>query len=165
MKKHIVLFFFTFAIAFCAFFSGCSAFMSDKDKIEARIEKFEDCYNDGDLDGILECLATKERKMIQAELNIFGALMGGLIGLDLDISDLFSLGVGMQDTELINVTIEKIRITDSTTAIAEGSIVLTEGSSSETCLAWFCMVKEEDGWFIEDIIDAPEEEAGESVSA
>ena len=95
-------------IAFC--FSACEKQLSDEEKIVARIENFEKSYNDGDLDGFLENLTTKERKQIEAVFNLFGAAFGGLTGFSIDLADLFSLGIAMQEGDWLQVEIVEIEI-------------------------------------------------------
>ncbi len=168
IKKKLAILFLVMIVASNVIFSSCSFFdllKSDEEKIKACIEDFEKCYNDGDLDGVVDCLAKKERKKLQAELNLLSALMGGLTGFELSLSDLFSLGVGMQDSDMIRIDVDEVRFTDTTTATAEGVVYLWEGTEMEESPTWFYMVKEDNGWFIQDMVDPPEEENSESFSS
>ena len=163
-KKQWSTVLFACIIFFSAAFLSCSLVKSDEQKITERIERFETCYNNGDLEGVVSCLATKERKNMQATLNVYQTLFGSLVGFELNLSDLFSLGVAIQDAEAMRVEIDEIRLTSTVTATVEGLVVL-RGTETEDSPTWFYMVKEDDEWFIRDIIDAPEADEYESVSA
>ncbi len=160
-KKRIATFLYVFVIVCTIFLSGCSLFnflKSDEKKIEERIESFEKNYNNGDFEGVVECLTAKERSMIEAEMKIASALMGSLIGFDLPLSSLFSIGVGIHDGDYIRIALGEIKMTGSRTATADG--VITIEPNREKLAICFYMVKEEDDWFIKDMTDVPQEENG-----
>ncbi len=165
IKKALTVFFLVIIMACSLTFSSCSVFdffKSDEQKITERIEKFEKNYNNGDWEGVLACLSTKKRNMIQAEINILGALLGSFTEISLNISDLFSIGVGIEDADYISVEIDKVRLTDSDTAIVEARVMLKEQYDVENSPTWFYMLKEENGWFIKDMVDPPKAEESSS---
>lgn len=150
MKKSFlatVLVFLTFV--FLAF-AGCEKLRTDEEMITDRIENFEKSYNDGDYEGFLGNLATKERKQIEAVFNIFGSVMGGLSGFELNLSDLFSLGIAMQEGDWLKVEIKEIKITGETTALVSTSWSFTQGAlgvtNTQTSDMYFSMLKENDDW-------------------
>lgn len=157
MKKRFLATVFVF-LAFVFFaFAGCEKFRTDEEMIVDRIEKFEKSYNDGDYEGFLGNLATKERKQIEAVFNLFGSVMGGLSGFSIDLSDLFSLGIAMKEGDWLKVEIKEIKTTGSTTAIVSTSWSFTQGtlgtSFTQTSDMYFSMVKEDGDWYVKDMTE------------
>lgn len=124
---------------------------TDEQLIEERIDEFATAYNNGDYDGVLECLDTKTRNTYNAMMNVGGALLGGF-GLDMGISlsDLFSLGVGfIAVDEVMAFDIHSIEVGDNGTAVVDVTIKSAVGGFSEK--AYFTMKKEKDDWFIRNL--------------
>ena len=150
MKKRFTALFLVIISVFCCFFSGCKK--SDEELIEARIEAFVDAYNDGDMDALLECMDRKSRKQLQATMNILGALSGALLGVDISLSDLFSLGISMTDEDWLTVTISNITV-DGDEAVVNGKMSLNNGHFTENDSVTFFMLKEDSDWYVQDMKD------------
>lgn len=123
---------------------------TDEELIEERITAFLTAYNNGDLETILECMATKPRNAFQAMINLIGGLAGSLAGSDIDLSDLFSLGVNIAPDDFMKLEIKDITVIDDTNATAKASMNLI-GTDNYT--VYFDMVYENDGWYINDMTD------------
>ena len=83
---------------------------TDADLIEERIDAFLSAYNSGDMDGVIACMDKKSGNELRAAMNVIGALGGALLGVNLSLSDLFSLGIGMSDDDYMKLEISKIEI-------------------------------------------------------
>ncbi|MBR3893672.1 MAG: hypothetical protein IKJ35_00845 [Clostridia bacterium] len=118
--------------------------------IQKRIEEFVTAYNDGDMETVLSCLDAKTRNAFQAMLNLLGGLAGKYTGIDVDLSDLFSLGISTASGDFMNLIIKEIKVIDSKNAIATTTMKL---SAAETSTIYFVMVYEHEGWFIHDMTD------------
>jgi len=83
--------------------------------------------------------------------------MGGLSGFSINLSDLFSLGIAMQEGDWLKVEIKEIKKTSSTSAIVSTSWSYTQGalgvSNTQTSDMYFSMVKENDDWFVKDMTE------------
>ena len=123
--------------------------LSDEDQIKARIETFLTAYNTGDMDTVLECLDAKTRNAFEAWLNILGAVAGKYTGIDIDLSDLFSLGVNTTKGDFMGLTINSINITDTKNAVVTTTMTL----SGQTMTIYFKMLRENGGWYINDMTD------------
>ena len=139
-----------------ALLSGCSNLIvlkNDNELIEDRINQFVKVYNDGDYNGILECMEPKVRNMYKSMSNIGEAVIGKS-GLDIGLSDIFGVAVGMSSSgDLINIG--EIKISNISDSRAEAKTTLSYNSdnnfgnvSQEVC---FVMVKEDNDWFINDL--------------
>ena len=123
--------------------------LSDEDQIKARIETFLTAYNTGDMDKVLECLDAKTRNAFEAWLNILGAVAGKYTGIDIDLSDLFSLGVNTTKGDFMGLTINSINIIDTKNAVVNTTMTL----SGQTMTIYFKMLRENGGWYINDMTD------------
>ena len=152
MKKRIVSI--VLAILSCVIFLvGCGVLRSDTEKIEDRIEKFEKNYNNGDFEALLENLTAKEREKYQALFNIMGSLAGGMLGFDIDLSDMFSLGIATQEDAWMAIKIKEIQFADETTAFAqcEMGYVYQYGTVSDIFEVYFYLQKEDGDWYVQDM--------------
>lgn len=129
-----------------ACFTGCGK-KSAEELIKARIEAFVDAYNSGDIEEALESLDAKTRNAAQATLNLLGAAAGKLTGIDIDLSDLFSLGIMTASGDFMIAEIESIRMIDEENAAATVRMNLDGGEET----VYFTMVSDDDDWFIADI--------------
>ena len=118
--------------------------------IAERIETFLTAYNMGDMDTVLECLDAKTRNAFQAMLNLLGGLAGSAAGFDIDLKDLFSLGVSTTQGDFMGLEIRDINVIDSSNAVATTTMNLT-GAGVQTI--YFEMVYENNGWYIHDMTD------------
>ncbi len=131
---------------------------TNEELIENRITTFVTAYNDGDMEAVLECLDAKTRNAFQAMLNLLGGLAGSAAGFNIDLSDLFSLGVGITSDDFMQLEVTDITVIDSANAIATTTMDLT-GAGKQTI--YFIMVYENDGWYIHDMTD---EQIGNSIN-
>ncbi len=125
--------------------------LTDEQLIEARIDDFAGAYNNGDYDGVLECLDTKTRNTFNAMMNVGEAILGGF-GLDMGIglSDLFSLGIGMiPDDEALTFAIHTIEVNDDNTATVNVNVKSAVGGFTEE--GRFTMKKEDGDWYIRNL--------------
>ena len=122
---------------------------TDEGKIRACIEQFENAYNDGDFEGVLECMEPKIRNTMRALFNTLGGIAGGQLGVDISLSDLFSLGIGMNDGDFISFDIQDVAIGDGKASVtANMSLAPTTQEKM-----YIILVKEDGEWLIENITD------------
>ena len=131
---------------------------TNEELIENRITSFVTAYNDGDMEVVLECLDAKTRNAFQAMLNILGGLAGSAAGFNIDLSDLFSLGVSTTSGDFMELDITDITVIDGANATATTTMDLT-GAGTQTI--YFVMVYENEGWYIHDMTD---EQVGDSIN-
>lgn len=148
--KRIITAFLTVLLLFSLLASCNPKPKTNEELIKERIETFLTAYNTGDMDTVLACLETKTRNTFQATLNLLGGLAGGLTGVDVDMSDLFSLGIATSDGDFMELEITDINITDETNATVTTQMDLA-GTGTQTI--YFVMVYENDGWYIQDMTD------------
>ena len=122
---------------------------TNEELIEERIKTFLTAYNTGDMDAVLKCLDAKTRNAFQAMLNLLGGIAGSYAGFDIDLSDLFSLGVNTTSGDFMGLEITSIDIINETTAVATTNMEL----SGTSMTIYFDMVYENDGWYISDMTD------------
>ncbi len=150
MRKFLALFLVIIMALGC--FSSCKKYdkPTNEELIENRITTFVTAYNNGDMDTVLSCLDAKTRNAFQAMLNLLGGLAGSVAGFDIDLSDLFSLGVSTTSGDFMKLEITDITVIDNTNATATTSMNLP-GAGVQTI--YFVMVYENDGWYIGDMTD------------
>ena len=124
--------------------------LTNQELIENRITTFVTAYNDGDMDAVLSCLDAKTRNAFQAMLNLLGGLAGSAAGFNIDLSDLFSLGVSTTSGDFMELEITEINVINSSNATVTTTMNLT-GAGTQTI--YFVMVYENDGWYIHDMTD------------
>ncbi|MBQ8567194.1 MAG: InlB B-repeat-containing protein [Clostridia bacterium] len=119
---------------------------NNNELIEERINLFLTSYNDGDMDAVMSCLDAKSRNALQAIMNIFG----DITGFEIDLSDLFSLGIATSSGDFMKLDIININIKDSKNAVVTTKMDLgyTKGT-----IVYFIMVYENEGWYISDMTD------------
>ncbi len=139
---------------------------NEEDKIVECVENFVEAYNAGDMEQVLECLDAKTRNKYNAMLNLLGGLAGSIVGMGIDMKDLFSLGVALSDGDYLEVDIKDVELIDSANALVEASIGMYRDSEEDN--GYFVMVLENDKWCISDIVDekpgSEESGSGESDS-
>jgi len=123
---------------------------TDTEMITERIETFLKAYNSGDMDKVLKCLDAKTRNAFQAMLNLLGGLAGSAAGFNIDLSDLFSLGVSTVSGDFMELEIADIKVIEKSTATVTTTMDLT-GMGMMTI--YFEMVYEDGGWYIHDMTD------------
>ena len=123
---------------------------TNEELIAERIETFVTAYNTGDMDTVVKCLDAKTGNTFKSMLNLMGGIAGGVTGFDIDLSDLFTLGVSTTSGDFMELEIIDIKVVDSSNATATTTMKLA-GSSNQT--VYFVMVYENDGWYIHDMND------------
>ena len=148
---HIALKHISSILIICFIFTsvvGCSLIKTDSEKIEERINEFSSAYNSGDFDGVLDCLDSKTRNTLRATLNI----TQGITGMKFNISDLFSVSVGvMSENDILNLKILKINITDKENATVNATMNYKDKIQQQSNNVVFTMVKEKGNWYIKDL--------------
>lgn len=141
---------------------GEQVLKTDEEKIRACIEQFEKAYNDGDFEAVLECMDQKTRNTVRALFNTLGGIMGGKLGVDISLSDLFSLGVGINDGDFIGFDIQDVVISDK-----KATVTARLNLIPATVETTYVILVEEDGeWLIENITDKKSSiGSGKSVTA
>ena len=122
---------------------------SNEELIEERINTFVTAYNSGDMETVLSCFNKKTRNACQAMLNLVEGLVGKGTGLDIDLTDLFALGVSMAPGDFMGLKIDEILVVEDemrATAVTTMDMV-DEGEQTIR----FIMVYETDGWYIENM--------------
>lgn len=128
---------------------------SDEELILDRIDEFVSFYNDGDLDGAIECMASKQRKKFKNEMKLIEGIglgfgLGGFsVSGSLDLGSMFGLGVGLTDGDFIKIEIVEIDIYDSKKANIYAYMTLMNVEKP----AKIQMVKEKNDWYIRDMGD------------
>ncbi len=123
---------------------------TNEELIIERVELFLTSYNDGDMDTVLSCLDAKTRNSFQAMLNLIGGIAGSLTGINIDLSDLFSLGVNTTSGDFMQLKISNINIIDNENATVTTTMNLA-GAGWQ--IIYFIMVYENGGWYIHDMND------------
>ncbi len=126
---------------------------TDEELIRECVQTFITAYNEGDMDTVLNCLNAKNRNAMEAILNLVGGAVGSYIGVDINLKDLFAIGVSTVSGDLMKLNITDISITsnsDGKSATVTTSMDLA-GTGAQT--VYFSMVYEHDGWYIGDMRD------------
>ncbi len=121
---------------------------SDEELIRDRIDSFMSDYNDGDLDEALENLTTKTKTATQAILSMAESF-GSMLGMEISLSDMFTLGIAITGDDTLKVTIDSVTIEDETNATADGKLSL--GGIEEYDIR-FVMLKEDGDWYIDNMV-------------
>lgn len=126
-----------------------SACQSDEEMIEDRVYAILDAFNSGDMEAVLDCYDAKTRNANKALMNIGDGLLG-MAGLDVGLTDLFGLTVGlMSDVELVRVEDMQISInSDKTQATVVGNLYYTDVDGSWGMPLELTLIKENGDWYI-----------------
>ena len=130
--------------------NGEQAAPSDETLIKERIQLFLKAYNEGDMETVMSCLDAKSRNAFQAMLNLVGGFAGSKAGFNINLADLFALGVNTTSVDFMDLKIEEINMSDEKNAVVTTTMNLA-GSGKQTI--YFIMVYENDGWYINDMTD------------
>ncbi len=125
--------------------------VTDEYLIRECVETFLTAYNEGDMDAVLECLDAKSRNAMEAMLNLLGGIAGSYAGFDIDLKDLFSLGVSTVDGDFMLLDIISIEMRGSSEAVVTTSMSLPGGMNDEKI--YFITIYEKGKWCISDITD------------
>lgn len=126
---------------------------SDEEKINARLDQFEQAYVTGDLDGCIKCFDSRSRKAYEG-IGTLGSFIGGKKGIfnfnlgSDTIGALFSLGVATGNYQL-DFTVKSIEFdgNDRATVVVnmvEQSDTMAPDSNTEETLT---MVREKNNWY------------------
>lgn len=137
------------------FSSGCNLFKSDEQLITERLDSFTASYNAGDIDGAIESFDTKTKTLAQSMLGIGNALLGGIIGFDLDLKDLFGLSAAFSGCDMLEISDMNNLTINSETATVDVTLTMNEpvNGTSVTQSATFHLVKENGDWFISNLTE------------
>ena len=147
MKRSILV-----ILAFIITLSGCVVGKSDEELINDRIDTFLSAYNSGDYDEVLECFTVKMRNTLKSATGIGDALIGGITGFDINMSDLFGLGAGiLSDGDILTVSDMQITFQNETTANVEIVLKYNINGTDFSETTNFTMSKEKNDWLIKNI--------------
>ena len=129
--------------------------ISDQTLIKRRIKSFCKAYNAGDMNGVLDCLDQRTRNACKATLDIVNAVVSEKTGIDIDLTDLFSISVGaISDEDLLRVgKIKTVAISEDSAQInAIMAFYSNIKSANSKEKVQILMKKEGSDWFIRDIV-------------
>lgn len=118
---------------------------SDEDLIRERIQAFEEAYNDGDMEAVLDCLEPSIKNAYSAMYGLAGGFASSKVGFDVAVSDLFAIGTGVAMEDGLHIEIEEIEISEDRATV---HVTLRSGSYEEG--GGFKLVKENRDWYIRD---------------
>ena len=121
-------------------------FKSDEDLIRERIEALETAFNDGDMDGVLECLDSQSQVYAEMYMGVMDSFLSEGTGLDMGMGDLFGFAGAMGDYCTIEVL--DIQISGDT-ALVTVSITMDMYGTYQSEEGVLPMIKEDDGWYID----------------
>ena len=125
---------------------GCK---SDEVKIQERLDEVVFAFNSGDMEGVLNCYDAKTRNVNKAVLEIGDGLLG-MGGIDIGLSSLFALTVGLQSEGDI-VKVEDVQITmnsDGTRAEVSAKLLFDGAGGGYDAPIQMSMVKENGDWYL-----------------
>ena len=133
---------------------GCELFdmfKSDEDLIHERVDAFFFALNSGDMEAAFDCMDAKSRNTYKAMINLTEGLIGGLIGFDIPMADLFALTIGTTSGDFASAQVVSIEITSDTTAVVMLNMNVSDDrmdldESVENVPMQ--MVKEQGDWYI-----------------
>ena len=132
---------------------------SDNEMINSRISEFLSAYNDGDFEATVNCFDKKTRRQINATFNVTGSLLGSVTGVNIDLSDMFSLGIATSsEDDFLSIEISRIVMQSSEKATLIGTMSFSGVGSEQSDTVFIVMVKESDDWYINDITDENKDE-------
>lgn len=125
---------------------GCK---SDEVKIQERLDAVVFAFNSGDMEGVLDCYDAKTRNVNKAALGIGDGLLG-MGGIDIGLSSLFALTVGLQsDGDIVQVEDVQIKISSDGKCAEVSAMVHFDGPGGELDTpTQMTMIKENGDWFI-----------------
>ena len=146
VASFVFLFFFT------------NIFKSDEDLIRERIEEFVSSYNNGDMEAVMECFDQRTKSIMGATVGIGESLLGSATGFDVSMSDMFGLGAGLNEGDMMKLSNIEFTVPDgaenvSVNAVITMSISFMGQSQSNSSSVQFEMVKEDGDWFISNIVE------------
>lgn len=132
--------------------TSCLSMKTDEELIADKVNDFIFAYNNGDMEGAIECFDTKSKKTINATMNIGESIFSGIVGFDISLDDLFSIGMGFMADDPLSMGIKDIEITSDSTATVVLDVIFSDENlevdeSAEDVVLY--MVKEKGNWYID----------------
>ena len=145
------------AASFVFLFFFTNIFKSDEDLIRERIEEFVSSYNNGDMEAVMDCFDQRTKSIMGATVGIGEALIGGAAGFDISMSDMFGLGAGLNEGDMMKISNIQFTVPEgaervSVNAEIQMSISFMGQSQSQSSPVQFEMVKEDGDWFIANMV-------------
>lgn len=132
-------------IVFCFTDLG-NIFKSDEQLIRERIQAYEDACNNGDYEGMLDCMDGATRSLMESSMGILDGIFSEGTGLDFGMTDLFGFAGLMGDYCNIQITTITIDGDHATVDIIMSMDVY--GMEQQSTEAQLPMVKENGDWYI-----------------
>ena len=122
--------------------------ISEEDKISEVVEEFFYCYNNGDYEGLEDCLSEKQKVILEKTIGVIGELV------DFDMSSLMSVLFGASAEvlggDMLSFETERIEIAeDEESAEVYGNMNVNMSEVNANLSATIKLIKEEDNWKIE----------------
>lgn len=131
---------------------ACDFQKSDESMIEARIDEFTTAYNSGDWDGVMKCLDSKTRNTCESLINLSESIGGAAFGVNIKLSDLFSIGVGLiPEDEILRISIVEVIIENEESATVDANLQFNDSISDTEETVTISMVKENGDWYIKNM--------------
>lgn len=144
--KRVVTFLLVIAVILAAAQLG-GFLRSDEKKIEDRMNAFLQAYNSGDLSEALESFDAKTRNTYKSILNVGNTLIG-LTGVEIDITDLFTLGVALNEGQILRFDEMEIAFQSDTKATVSTTMHYQDMQSTYSQKVKFTLTKENGDWYI-----------------
>ena len=68
---------------------------TNDEMIKARISAFTTAYGNGSWEQTMASLSTRTRATLDAMMDILGGIGGGILGIDIDLRDLFTISINL----------------------------------------------------------------------
>ena len=145
------------AASFVFLFFFTNIFKSDEDLIRERIEEFVSSYNNGDMEAVMDCFDQRTKSIMGATVGIGEALIGGAAGFDISMSDMFGLGAGLNEGDMMKISNIQFTVPEGAERVSVNaeitmSISFMGQSQSQSSPVQFEMVKEDGDWFIANMV-------------
>ena len=122
-------------------------FKSDETLIRERIQLLEDALNQGDWDGIMDCLDRSGRAAMELTISFSDTLFSEFTGFELNLRDLLALGGIFMEGDEFHLKVTDIRIDgDRATVTVVMSTDMYDLSQSEQYQ--IPMIKENGNWYV-----------------
>lgn len=121
---------------------------TDEEMIIDRMHQFARAYNSGDMEEAIGCMDSKSRNAYMAAMRVGNAFMG-LTGVNIEMADLFSLGIAVaEEGEPIKFADLEVEMTSETDAKVH-ALMYFAGHGEQGDKITFYMVKENDDWYLD----------------
>lgn len=120
---------------------------NDEQQIEDRMNAFLQAYNSGDLSEVLESFDAKTRNTYKSAMNVGNALIG-ITGVEINITDLFTLGVALNEGQILRFDEMEITFLSDTKATVSTTMHYQDMQSAYSQKIKFTLTKEDGDWYI-----------------